>query len=383
MKPNDFFTDGSLTAADLVTFAKVFKLCLDTLGRDRCWCLKERTHSIFSGFSTAHPNRGLYKGQDVRPLVLAMSGRFYSDERPVSVRRACCSSVYCINPLHYYYGTRGDVAMETTTKKPKARAKQNQVTPEVVENLRQDKEAGESILSLSRKYKLPYHVARRICNDETYNEYNGTFTSEDEEQLWNQTIANCVEICNDNPTEARSFNLAFHVTEQLQCPWHRNGATTHKGNFGLMGECLDCMKEIKAGRCLIDVTQFDMAWYWSVKRFWEKVDIQDEDSCWPWDGKLRRGKSESVAYFPSPFHNAKTQSAPRVAFWLARGYTGKYRVFSRPECDSFCCNPKHLTIREFKDLLPPSKISTIRLSHGNIFESFRENQLQMQSNSAE
>ena len=49
-----------------------------------------------------------------------------------------------------------------------------------------------------------------------------------------------------------------------------------------MGECLDCMKQIKSGRCIVDVREFDFRWYWQVKRFWEQVDVKDEDSCWPW-----------------------------------------------------------------------------------------------------
>ena len=33
-----------------------------------------------------------------------------------------------------------------------------------------------------------------------------------------------------------------------------------------MGECLDCMKQIKSGRCIVDVREFDFRWYWQVKR---------------------------------------------------------------------------------------------------------------------
>ena len=87
-----------------------------------------------------------------------------------------------------------------------------------------------------------------------------------------------------------------------------------------------------------------------------------------------KNNSESTAYFPSPFHSGKTQSAPRVAFWLSRGYTGKYRIFSKPSCESFCCNPKHLTIKELKDFEEPKKITSIKLSHDNIFEYYKNRQ---------
>ena len=33
-----------------------------------------------------------------------------------------------------------------------------------------------------------------------------------------------------------------------------------------MGEGLDCMEEIKKSRCTVDVREFEMKWYWQVKR---------------------------------------------------------------------------------------------------------------------
>ena len=262
--------------------------------------------------------------------------------------------------------------METRLKNPKANKNQSQVTPSVVENLKRERDAGETILRLSRKYKLPYHVARRICSEDTYSSQNGIFTEKYIDRLWERVFENCLEICKNNPTDSRSYNLAYHVTDQLTCPWHRKGSDAHKGNFGLMGECLDCMEEIKAGRCSVDVKNFDFQWYWQVKRFWEQVDVRSPNECWPWIGATRRDNKESIAYFPSPFHSAKTQSAPRVAFWLSRGYTGKYRIFNKPECQAFCCNPTHLTIRELKGSPQPNEITEICLNHGNIFQHYRE-----------
>ena len=383
MKTLDFFFEACLTTDDAVVFAKSIALWEAASGKDKCWCLKRKKHSVLAGFSVNHKVHVTYKRQDARPLLLALSGRFYSEDRPVLVRRACCNSTYCVNPLHYYYGTRADVAMENKARKPTADQGRNQITPAVVEGMRQEYDAGESILRLSRKYKLKYHVARRICSENTYSNYNGIFSDKYIERLWGRITENCLEICKMSPNASRSFNFAYHVSEHLTCPWHRKGSASHKGNFGLMGECLDCMAEVRNGRCTVDVTQFDMAWYWQVKRFWEQVEIGKEDQCWPWLGTTRRGNSESIAYFPSPFHSSKTQSAPRVAFWLARGYSGKYRVFSKPDCKSFCCNPKHLTIREFKDLLPPAKIEKIQLNHGNIFENYRKTLQQDQSSAAD
>ena len=169
------------------------------------------------------------------------------------------------------------------------------------------------------------------------------------------------------------------MTNELECPWHQKGESKHKGNFGLMGECLDCMEEIKKGRCSIDVTNFDFrTWYWQVKTFWDQVDIKGADECWVWQGATRKNNTESTAYFPSPFHAAKTQSAPRVAFWLSRGYTGRYRIFSTPTCKAFCCNPEHLTIKELKNFPDPQLTEDIRLSHDNIFEYYREKETSKQ-----
>jgi hypothetical protein len=371
----DFFFQSCLTTDDAVRFAKAFQICLHTLGRDQCWCMKKQNHAAFAGFVTSHNRKTLYRNQDARPLVMALSDRFYSDDAPVLVRRACCNSVHCINPGHYYYGTRADVALETEARNPKTTNRRNPITAALVSTLKEERDQGETILRLSRKYKLPYHVARRICSDDAYASRNG---DEDLDQLWEQTIENCIQICQNSPNASRDFNLAVRVSEKLECPWHQPGSPRHKGNFGLMGECLDCMDEIKKGRCTVDVTQFDIKWYWQVKRFWEQVDIRGEDECWPWLGASRRNGTESTAYFPSPFHSGKTQSASRVAFWLSRGYTGKYRIFTKPDCEPFCTNPKHLLMRELKEQLEPATISDIRLSHANIFASCRESRSQNQ-----
>ena len=162
------------------------------------------------------------------------------------------------------------------------------------------------------------------------------------------------------------------MKNNYECPWHAKGSTTHKGNFGLMGECLDCMKEIKNDRCTIDVRNFDFRWHWQIKRFWDQVDIGEDTECWAWNGSTKKNGSESVAYFPSPFHSGKTQSASRVAFWLSRGYTGKYRIFTKKSCKPFCCNPLHLTIKELENESSPTKLQCVKLTHDNIFKHYKE-----------
>lgn len=361
------FRDLGLMPSDKITFAKAFQICLTLYGRDKCWPMDRNKHLAFGGFGTRHPRTLQYKGLDARPLIMGMTGQFQEDESQVVVRKSFCKSQYCLNPSHYYWGDRVQVALEGHAKK------RSVLSGELVQALRVGRQGGERVAELARKYKVPYHTVRRICAGETYENLNETRNDVPVDLLWTTVEAICNQLTNRYPKEAKEYNLAAHVSNELECPWHRNGMPGHKGNFGLMGECLDCMEEVKKGRCLVDVTKFDFRWYWTIKRFWDYVDMGQEDECWPWIGPTKKGRAESVAYFPSPHHSGKTQSASRVAFWLSRGYVGKYRVFSKSSCSPFCCNPKHLTIRELKDQPQPDKIETINLSYGNIFEHHREN----------
>ena len=368
MTVSDVFLFAELTPADQIAFAKSFELCQKVFGRTKCWCLRESSHPAFAGFALdTSPNSTLrYKGVDARRLILAMSGQFQPDETYVAIRKSICKSPHCLNPAHYYWGTKSDVAIE------KQKTKKNGLTPEVIRALQVGRKEGKRVLDLARQYKVAYHTARRICAGETYEAQNEIREHVPDQEVWAMVDGICRELISRYPEQAREYRLGIYVANELECPWHHKGLPGHKGNFGLSGECLDCMDEIKKGRCSVDVTQFDMQWYWQIKRFWEQVEISGEDGCWPWKGATRRNGNESLAYFPSPFHSGKTQSASRVAFWLSRGYTGKYRVYTRPECESFCCNPRHLHIREFKDMLEPAKIGEIRLNHGDIFAYHRE-----------
>ena len=357
MPKESVFLYENLTPYDQITFAKAFQIALQLWNKDECWCMKEKNHNVFQGFNTSKPNRLLYKNKDARPLILSMTGRIYSAEKPIIVRSAKCKSHYCLNPSHYYWGTRKDVAHEN------AKRNQTGINNDLITKLRIESAEGISSRKLSKVYKIPYHTVRRICNNEIYERVAQEVQSNN---LWDVALAVCESLTTAYPSEAKKFNLTYHVTNELECPWG------HKGNFGLMGECLDCIEEIKKGRCTIDVQNFDFRWYWQVKRFWDQVDIRDPDLCWKWHGATRKNNTESTAYFPSPFHSAKTQSASRIAFWLSRGYTGKYRIFSKSSCESFCCNPTHLTIKELKNCPEPNEIERIRLNHGNIFQHYKK-----------
>jgi len=178
------------------------------------------------------------------------------------------------------------------------------------------------------------------------------------------------------PKEKKKIKMETKLEELITCPWHKRNHPGHKGRFGLMGQCLDCMDEIEKGRCAVDVKNFDFDTYWQVKKFWDKVDIKGQDECWNWLGATKKNGTETQAYFPAPFFSGKTQSAARVAFWTSRGFTGKMRTFHQPGCSILCCNPRHLRLREVESVPVPAEISTINLSYGNIFQHARANNLQ-------
>ena len=355
----DLFLYEELTAYDQVVFATSLKFAHKLLGRKPCWCMKLCNHNVFQGFTTSKKNRLLYKTKDARPLLLALAGKFSTEEKSIIVRKAECTSQYCLNPSHYYWGTRSDVAYEN------AKRSNSNINNLLITKLREKSQKGISKKELSITYKIPYETTRRICNYEIYEEVVKEIK---DGKIWKTILANCRKINSAHSSEAKKFNLNYHVTNALECPWG------HQGKFGSMGECLTCMEEIKKGRCMVDLREFPFRWYWQVKRFWEQVDIKKSDDCWVWQGATRKNNTESTAYFPSPFHSSKIQSASRVAFWLSRGYTGRYRIFSRSTCKAFCCNPEHLTIKELKCSPTPKLSGTIRLSHDNIFEYHKKKQ---------
>ena len=368
MTKQDRFLYSNLTPYDQIVFANAFATGLKLLGKDQCWCMKKIKHSSFEGFNTSKETKLLYKGQDARPLILSLTGRDSDGINNVIVRKSCCKSNYCLNPSHYYWGTRQDVAYE------KASISKKFIDRTLITKLRLENQKGTSSRKLSKTYRLPYHSVRRICNYETYEDVENENFKYNEKEIWSNLSKICKILSTSFPNEVKKYKLNYQVNENLECPWHHNNSQEHMGNFGMMGECLDCMENIKLGNCTVDVREFDFRWYWQVKRFWEQVDVKGENECWPWKGATRKHGTESTAYFPSPFHSGKTQSAPRVAFWLSRGYTGKYRIFSNKSCEAFCCNPLHLHVKGIKECKKVTKIKNVQLQHDNIFKYYKEKQ---------
>lgn len=69
-------------------------------------------------------------------------------------------------------------------------------------------------------------------------------------------------------------------------------------------------------------------------RFWSKVLITDNESCWPW---MWNADPKGYGIFKCGGNNKR---APRVAFFLTHGY---WPNVCRHTCDNpTCCNPSHL-----------------------------------------
>jgi hypothetical protein len=159
----DFFNECSLTREDFLYFCEILKQFLDTFGTKNCWCLKRVLKGSVQHFSTSHSTRPLFKRTDARPLVLAAVGRYSTENNFMMVRRHECGSVYCINPNHFYWGTKQDVCLERGWRK------NSKVTPELIKELRLKYESeNTSLTSLAKSYKLPYHVVRNICRYISY-----------------------------------------------------------------------------------------------------------------------------------------------------------------------------------------------------------------------
>ena len=93
-------------------------------------------------------------------------------------------------------------------------------------------------------------------------------------QILHQNIEN---VRNAFPEKSQQMTQDLIEHSTTECLWHKKNFPGHVGNFGLMNECLDCLEEIKKGRCAVDVKNFAFDTYWVVKKFWDKVDIKSQD----------------------------------------------------------------------------------------------------------
>jgi hypothetical protein len=168
MNYKQFFADLYFTEEDIVNFAALIKLLYEELGMGRCWCVKRYNTLLFNQFRVTHKYRPLYKNKDPRLMALALANRFAPVEEGrhiVLVRRHTCTSQYCINPDHYYFGTAKDVKLEQAKRQGK------KISPEILTEIRTRRESNKTKWTyekLGKFFKLPYHVVRRICLEGAY-----------------------------------------------------------------------------------------------------------------------------------------------------------------------------------------------------------------------
>lgn len=156
--------ENYLSEREILQFVTTLKTFCVSHGQDKCWCLKKaKNRELVANFSISQNMRPRYKGVDARELLLGFAGKFRPDPESVIVRYGYCESTYCINPLHYFFGTRQDAMWQHNARKG------SRVSPELVQKLREEcSHSKKSYAALARDHKLPYHVVRRICTHESF-----------------------------------------------------------------------------------------------------------------------------------------------------------------------------------------------------------------------
>ena len=152
----EFWKENYVVGSDAIHLIEVLELFNHTYGQNRCWCIKKiKTPEHIKGFVLTHTTIPIYKATDVRPLLLALLDQYQSDEKPIIVRRGCCKSKYCVNPTHYFYGTKRDVAFQLNIRNG------SHLDEQLLEKLRREKKKDRSYASIARQFDLPYYTVRR------------------------------------------------------------------------------------------------------------------------------------------------------------------------------------------------------------------------------
>ena len=159
-----FCKERYLSGPETLQFLTILKNFCTTYGQNQCWSLqKVKNPDAVAGFSMSRNARPRFKGADARELLLAAVGQYHSESKPIIVRHSCCESTCCVNPLHYFYGTRQDAMWQHNLRIG------SPVSPQVVTQLREEcGRTKKSYASLAREFNLPYHTVRRICNNESF-----------------------------------------------------------------------------------------------------------------------------------------------------------------------------------------------------------------------
>ena len=159
------FRDEYLAPVDLVSFAYSLNLFQELVGEEECWCIKDANHPALKNFACWHPSRPQFKGRDARLLSLAIVNQFSTTEKPLIVRKHSCKTKYCVNPTHYFYGTKMDVSLE------RQRRQGVKLSLKAIEEIRSTRDLDTNYWTyqrLSWKFKVPTQAVARICRRQTY-----------------------------------------------------------------------------------------------------------------------------------------------------------------------------------------------------------------------
>ena len=210
MQNENPFLYNLLTPYDQIKFVNAFKTALKIIGKEKCWCMKKIKHSAFEGFNTSKKNKLQYQGKDARELLLYLTGRKAKDNTQIIVRKGYCQSPYCLNPAHYYWGTRKDVAYEN------ASVSENSIDTFLISKLRKESQKGISSRKLSKIYRLPYHSVRRICSYETYEDAENRKNNYNEKEIWDNLAKICEKIFVSFPEESKKYKLNLLIPRTVQ-----------------------------------------------------------------------------------------------------------------------------------------------------------------------
>ena len=82
-----------------------------------------------------------------------------------------------------------------------------------------------------------------------------------------------------------------------------------------------------------------------IERFWSKVDIKDDDSCWMWTA----AKLVNFGYGAFGVRGSVVERAHRMSYYLVKGDIPK-GLHVLHKCDNPpCCNPSHLFLGTDQD----------------------------------
>ena len=73
-----------------------------------------------------------------------------------------------------------------------------------------------------------------------------------------------------------------------------------------------------------------------IASFWSKVDMVDDDACWPWTAKIMPRGYGRVSFCDTYY------LAHRVAYALVKGQIGEGLTLDHLCRNHACCNPAHL-----------------------------------------